>query len=71
MTYVSIKEAKEKLPELVGLIATEQEDDVTITIHGKPTAKITRCTPPRKRIMGIADGKFTIPDNWDELEYLS
>ena len=71
MTYISITEAKEKLPELVGLIATEQEEDVTITINGKPTAKIIRCNPPRKRRMGIADGKFTIPDNWDELEYLS
>lgn len=70
MTYVSVAEAKEKLPELIGLIATEQEDDITILLHGKLAAKIIRYNPPRKRRAGVGKGKFIIPDNWDELEYL-
>ena len=71
MTYiVSIKEAKEKLPELVGLIATEQEDDAVIMINGKPAAKIVRYEPPRKRIIGIAKGKFKIPseEDWKKMD---
>lgn len=65
MTYVNITEAKQKLPELVGLIATEQEDDIVIMLNGKPAAKIIRCTPYPTKRTGRGKGKFIIPDDWD------
>lgn len=68
---IDVEEAKKEFSELIGKVVFGDDKQVIITKNGLPVAKITDYhEKPRKRIIGIADGKFTIPDNWDELEYL-
>ena len=65
---VEVSDVKDKLPELVGLIVSEQEDDIVISIHGIPAVKMERYIQPdvSKRI-GVAKGKFIVPDDFDTM----
>lgn len=63
MTVMNVAEAQEKLPELVGLVANKQEDDIIIMIDGNAAVKIVRCTPQKRT--GRGKGKFIIPEDWD------
>ncbi len=68
---IDIEEAQKNFSELIGKIVFGNDKQVIITKRGLPVAIITDYyEQPRKRRAGVADGKFTIPDNWDELEYL-
>ncbi|MBQ2615872.1 MAG: hypothetical protein IJG51_09835 [Synergistaceae bacterium] len=66
---VEVSDVKDKLPELVGLIVSEQEDDIVISIHGIPAVKMERYVQPdvSKRI-GVAKGKFIVPDDFDTMK---
>ena len=63
---VSVMQAKERLYELLGMLEDGEENQIVITRKGKPVAKIMDyyAVPSSKRI-GIAEGKFTVPDDFD------
>lgn len=65
MTKVNMLEAKTGLSRLVRMLETKQEDVIYLARNGKAIAQITLITkkPDRKRI-GIAEGKFRIPEEF-------
>lgn len=69
---IDIEEAQKDFSELIGKMVYGKDKQIIITKRGMPVARITDYNePPRKRRAGLGKGKFVIPDNWDELEYLS
>ncbi|MBQ7592801.1 MAG: hypothetical protein IJU48_00430 [Synergistaceae bacterium] len=63
---VDVEQCKEHLAELLGKIHFGDEHQIIITQHGMPIAKMTEYpASPRKYKLGVADGKFIIPDDWD------
>jgi prevent-host-death family protein len=64
MKTVNIYEAKTRLSQLVD--AAAGGDDVIIARAGKPVARLTRLERrPRKRRLGLLDGRFKIPDDFN------
>lgn len=64
MRTVNIYEAKTRLSQLVD--AAAGGDDVIIARAGKPVARLTRLERrPRKRRLGLLDGRFKIPDDFN------
>lgn len=69
MVAVNMHEAKSKLSALIKAVETGEEREVLIARKGKPVAKLVAVDKPdvSKRI-GVADGRFKVPDNIDEYE---
>lgn len=67
MCQVNVLDAKTNFSKLLMLLETKQESEVIICKNNKPVAKITpmNTTDVSKRL-GIAKGKFTIPDDFDD-----
>ena len=64
MKTVNIYEAKTRLSQLVEVAAGGE--DVVIARAGRPVARLTRLqNPARKRRLGLLDGSFQIPDDFD------
>ena len=65
-TAVNMLQAKSSLSRLVQAIEQGQEREIVIARNGRPAAKLVPldASPAKKRI-GIAKGKFTVPDNID------
>ena len=66
MTAVSLFEAKTHLSDLVESLLQGKEDEVVISRHGKPVARLTPLpqTDTSAQI-GVAKGRFTVPDDID------
>jgi prevent-host-death family protein len=65
MESVNIYEAKTHLSRLVDKAAAGE--DVVVSRNGKPLARITALTPPKRRIkFGVLKGKLKIPPNFDD-----
>lgn len=66
MNQVNILDAKNNLSKLIQSLERRESDSITIARNGKPVAKLTlineNTIAPR---IGIAKGKFTVPDNFD------
>ena len=64
MKTVNIYEAKTRLSQLVEEAASGE--DVVIARAGRPVARLTRLQKPaRKRRLGLLDGRFKIPDDFN------
>ena len=64
MKKVNIYEAKTRLSQLVDAAAAGEE--VVIARAGRPMVRLTRLEKkPRKRRLGLLDGRFKIPDNFN------
>lgn len=66
MTQINMLEAKTDLSKLVKMLETKQEDVIYLARNGKPVAQMTLI--PQKtadKRIGIAEGKFKIPDDFD------
>ena len=65
-TAVNMLQAKSSLSRLVQAIEQGQEREIVIARNGRPAAKLVPLdvSPAKKRI-GIAKGKFTVPDDID------
>ena len=63
---VNVFEAKTDLSKLIRLVESGRQASITVARNGKPVAKIVpyENKPTSKRI-GIAKGKFVVPDNFD------
>jgi len=65
MKRVNIHEAKTGLSKLVE--RAEAGEEVIIARAGKPVAKLVPLSRPRgRRPLGLLDGKFRIPDDFNE-----
>jgi prevent-host-death family protein len=66
MPTVNMLEAKSHLSRLVEAVETGAEAEVIIARNGRPAARLVaiKSAPTGKRI-GIAKGKFTVPDDID------
>ena len=67
MQTVSLFDAKTHLSRIIEDLISGRDDRVIISRHGKPVACMTPlpATDTSKRI-GIAHGKFAVPDNIDK-----
>ena len=64
---VEYDEFKEKLPELMVKVQYGNEE-IVIMKNGLPVAKLTDYySKPQKIKIGVADGKFIIPDDFDTM----
>lgn len=64
MRKVNIYEAKTRLSQLVEEAASGE--DVVIARAGRPVARLTRLKESgRKRRLGLLDGRFKIPDDFN------
>jgi len=66
MSSVNMLEAKSSLSRLVESIEQGREREIVIARNGRPAAKLVPidAVPAGKRL-GIAKGKFEVPDNID------
>ena len=67
MKQVDVME-KSDLSELVKTLEVHDEDVIYLAKDGVPVAQVTliNSEPPKRRI-GIAKGKLTLPDGFDEM----
>lgn len=64
MKIVNIYEAKTRLSQLVEAAASGE--DIVIARAGRPVARLTRLQKTsRKRRLGLLDGKFRIPNDFN------
>lgn len=66
MQSVNMLEAKSTLSRLVESIEQGREREIIIARNGRPAARLVPIeTGPAGRRIGIAKGKFTVPENID------
>ncbi len=63
MREVGVHEAKTNLSRLLRQV--EAGEDVVILRGGEPVAKLVRAAP-RRRELGMDEGRFTVPDDFDD-----
>lgn len=67
MHTVNIFEAKTSLSRLIERIETGADAEIVIARHGRPVARLVRVSAPSpERRIGIARGRFEVPDSIDE-----
>ena len=64
MTQINIQDAGVELSRVLELLETEEEDRIFLLRGDIPVAQIT-LIPPQNRRIGVAEGKFTVPDDFD------
>jgi len=64
---VSVAEAKARFSELLAMAANGE--DIHVTRHGKPYARIgpEKADRPRLPRVGAYEGQFKVPDDWDSI----
>lgn len=66
MSSVNMLQAKSSLSRLVEAIEQGQEREIVIARNGRPAAKLVPMdAAPAGRRIGVAKGKFKVPDNID------
>ena len=63
MAEVNIHEAKTHLSRLLRRVAAGEE--ITISRAGRPVAKLVPVGAPARRRLGIDEGLFSVPDDFD------
>lgn len=63
MVEIGVHEAKTTLSALLRRVAAGEE--ITITSGGRPVAVLVPVQRRGERILGIDDGLFTVPDDFD------
>ncbi len=67
MPTVNILEAKTHLSKLVNRLESGQETEIIIARNGRPAARLVPLKPAGTgQRIGIAKGKYVIPNNIDE-----
>ena len=63
---VNVFEAKTDFSKLIRLVESRREELITVARNGKPVARIVPYeSAPVSRRIGIAKGKFEVPDDFD------
>lgn len=66
MPVVNMLEAKTNLSRLVASLESGQETEIIIARNGRPAARLVAvATRPASRRIGVAKGRFTVPDTID------
>ena len=66
MPTVNMLEAKSNLSELVRAVESGEQDEIIIARNGVPAARLVRVQKLKvPRRLGIAEGKYVIPDDID------
>jgi prevent-host-death family protein len=65
MSYINIHEAKTRLSKLLQAIEDGEESEITIARNGRPVAMLVPVPAKRPVRLGLAKGKYKIPDNID------
>ncbi len=66
MATVNMLEAKSNLSRLVEAVESGAETEIVIARNGRPAARLVPIRQaPRGRRLGIAKGKFAVPDTID------
>lgn len=70
MDAVNMHEAKTRLSQLVEAVESGREAEVVIARNGKPAARLVPIAqaPDTSKRIGIAKGRFTVPDDIDEYQ---
>ena len=63
VTEVSVHEAKTHLSRLLRRVAAGEE--IVIARSGKPVARLTPVGNPKRRTLGIDEGKFVVPEDFN------
>jgi prevent-host-death family protein len=67
MTTVNMLDAKSNLSRLVDAVESGAESEIVIARNGRPAARLVAVRLPRQgRRLGVAKGKFKVPDDIDE-----
>ena len=67
MIQVNMLEAKSDLSRLVRLLESKQEEAIYLARNGKAVVQMTLIPKgPAGRCIGVAEGKFKVPDEFDE-----
>lgn len=66
MRTVNILEAKTHLSRLVEDIASGVQHDIIIARNGKPAARLVPLDAQPKLRLGLAKGRYVVPDRFDE-----
>jgi antitoxin (DNA-binding transcriptional repressor) of toxin-antitoxin stability system len=67
MQVVNMLEAKSSLSRLVQAIEEGREKEIVIARNGRPAARLVPLeNAPAERRLGVAKGRFTMPDSIDE-----
>jgi prevent-host-death family protein len=62
---VNIHEAKTHFSRLVQSIRDGTASEVVIGVGGKPVARLVPYEPQKRRLLGIDEGLFQVPDDFD------
>ena len=71
MDSVNMHEAKSRLSQLVDAVESGREAEIIIARNGKPAARLVPVAvnkPDVSRRIGVAEGRFRVPDTIDEYE---
>ncbi len=67
MSAVNMLQAKSSLSRLVEAVEQGEEREIIIARNGRPVAKLVPIDAvPIERRLGVAKGKFEVPENIDE-----
>lgn len=65
MGYVNMHDAKTRLSQLVDAIESGAETEIILARNGRPAARIVPMPAKRPLRLGLAQGEFDVPDDWD------
>ena len=73
MKCVNVKDVQAKLPELLALLDENPNEEIVLMRNQEPVFKISNVDAikqvfPRKSSFGIAQGKFNLPFDFDEVD---
>jgi prevent-host-death family protein len=64
MKYIALNEARTHFSRLMRRVAAGEE--ITIARRGTPVARLLPIPPSDRRQLGIDDGRFAVPQNFNE-----
>ena len=68
MATYNVLEAKTHLSRLIDDVESGREVEILLARNGKPVVRIVPLAPATEpRRLGLAEGKFEIPDDFDEV----
>lgn len=65
MPIVNMLEAKSNLSKLVEAVESGAEEEIVIARNGKPAVRLVPLEQKKRVRLGLANGKFIVPDNID------
>lgn len=66
MQYINMHQAKSSLSQLVDDIESGEKKEYIIARHGHPAARLVALSSQPQKRLGIAEGKFHVPDTIDQ-----